>query len=195
MLDLEPVNIICHSRRDSNSYLSIIEILNMYELDGLNYKIWTPYEKGNFSKIRSVCYSSVGVRGRINTDFKLDSGNLFRLDILVWELPTTIHPIYIKKNLEIIRTAFSGTVIFVGENIDDDCKYLLDGLDYPIYYLKKIEKDYSNLQLHSSGFRILDDIEDSNTIEDKEGNIQTISSWKTTFIRDRKLGNILGSKK
>jgi hypothetical protein len=65
----------------------------------------------------------------------------------------------------------------------------LDNLNYPIFYIKRIERKW--------GFKTLSDIknglmEDSHTIEDKEGNIQSISSWKTQFIRDRKLGNILG---
>jgi hypothetical protein len=153
----------------------------MYDLDGKNYKIWTTYNDGSFNSNKSVLYGE--------DNYQLNSGNLFRLDILVWELPTTIHPIYIQKYTRIIREFFQGVIIFVGENIDPDYNYLLDNLNYPIFYIKRIERKW--------GFKTLSDIknglmEDSHTIEDKEGNIQSISSWKTQFIRDRKLGNILG---
>jgi hypothetical protein len=183
MLELAPVNIICHSRRDQSSYLSIIEILNMYDLDGLNYKIWTTY-RGTFYNLSKniILYTEA--------DFQLTTGNLFRLDILVFEMPTTIHPFYLQKHLTSIRESFPGTIIFIGENIDSDFNYLLDKLNYPIYYIKKTERKFS-------GFKTLTELrdevrEDSHTIEDKLGNIQTISSWKKAFIRDRKLGNILG---
>ena len=183
MIDLEPINIICHSRRDPSSYLSIMEILNMYDLDGLNYKIWVHRNGTSFDKGRSINYTI--------DDYKLNSGNLFRLDILVWELPTTIHPTYIERYVKIIRQHFNGTIILIGENIDSDYKQLLDN-NYPIYYIKKIERKF--------GFKTLSDLrkeirEDSHTIEDNSGNIQTISSWKTTFIRDRKLENILDENK
>lgn len=187
MIDLEPINIICHNRRDPSSYLSVMEILNMYDLDGLNYKIWS--HGTSFDKGRSINYTM--------SDYKLNSGNLFRLDILVWELLSSIHPSSIEESVQTLREYFKGIIIFVGDYPRDYDNPIYQFQNYPIYYLQKIEREFGfidRIRALSNRDLTKKNLEEY-TIEDREGNIQTISSWKTTFIRDRKLKNILDETK
>jgi hypothetical protein len=185
MLDLEPVNILTYNGRDNGSSV-VSSMLQMYDLSGLNYRLWTPYEKGTLSSMLNN-YVTYNERDQ---EYHLTPGNLYKLDILVFELPTTNHPIYIQQNLRIIRNYFGGCVVFVGENYKNitDPHFHQEDI-YPTYHIYKKVASVSRGSLTN-----LKDLLKRNDwfIEDSNGDSQSYEDWEKSFIRDRKLSNLLG---
>lgn len=199
MLDLEPVNIVTYSGRDNSSSV-VSSMLQMYDLSGLNYRLWTPYEKGTLSSMLNN-YVTYNEREQ---EYHLTPGNLYKLDILVFELPTTNHPVYIQQNLRIIRNYFSGYIVFVGENYKNITDHHFHQEDiYPTYHIYKKESTsawQAVAGLHRGALTNLKDsyllsrmlLKSDWFIEDSNGDSQSYEDWEKSFIRDRKLSDLLG---